>query len=141
MDSRTKELHESTYQEYQGSQSPIWPDIQQLEIGEGSASARRPLEPIEHDSDDEPIEQDSDDEPIEQDSDDDHQIEQNEQNSDDDDYYIDDAFLFRRRTKRYTTHLKISGGGDSDMVMIVMMMTIQMKIKLLNILNLPINHH
>ncbi len=61
VDSRTKELHESTYQEYQGSQSPIWPDIQQLEISEGSASPRRPLEPIEHD------------EPIEQDSDDDHQ--------------------------------------------------------------------
>jgi len=40
VDSRTKELHESTYQEYQGSQSPIWPDIQQLEISEGSASLR-----------------------------------------------------------------------------------------------------
>src|SRR5947207_3412180 len=30
VDSHIKELHESTYQEYQGSQSPIWPDIQQL---------------------------------------------------------------------------------------------------------------
>ena len=61
VDSCTKELHESTYQEYQGSQSPIWPDIQQLEISEGSALPRRPLEPIKHD------------EPIEQDSDNDHQ--------------------------------------------------------------------
>jgi hypothetical protein len=61
VDSRTKEIHESTYQEYQGAQSPIWPDIQQLEIGEGSTSARRPLGSIEQDSDDEPIEQDSDD--------------------------------------------------------------------------------
>jgi len=113
VDSRTKELHEFTYQEYQGSQSPIWPDIQQLEISKGSASPRRPLEPIEHD------------EPIEQDSDDDHQsgesagqpskpIERNEQNSDDDDYYIDDVFLFRRRTRRYTTRPEISGGGDGD---------------------------
>src|SRR5436190_14309372 len=114
VDSRTKELHEFTYQEYQGSQSPIWPDIQQLEISEGSASPRRLLEPIEHD------------EPIEQDSDNDHQsgesagqpskpIERNEQNSDDDDYYIDDAFLFRRRTRRYTTRPEISGGGsDGD---------------------------
>ena len=75
--------------------------------------ARRPLEPIEHD------------EPIEQDLDDDHQsgesagqpskpIERNEQNSDDDDYYIDDAFLFWRRTRRYTTRPEISGGGDGD---------------------------
>ena len=40
VDSRTKELHESTYQDYQASQSPIWPDIQQLEIGKGSASSR-----------------------------------------------------------------------------------------------------
>src|ERR1041384_7221966 len=42
-------------------------------------------------------------------------IERNEQNSDDDDCYIDDAFLFRRRTRRYTTRPEISGGGgDGD---------------------------
>src|ERR1043166_7358940 len=61
VDSRTKELHESKYQKYQGSQNPILPEIRKLEIGEGSASPRRPLEPIEHN------------EPIEQVSDDDHQ--------------------------------------------------------------------
>src|SRR6185437_1714124 len=44
VDSRTKELHKSTYQEYQGSQSPIWPDFSNLKISEGSASPRRPLE-------------------------------------------------------------------------------------------------
>ena len=107
VDSRTKEIHESTYQEYQGSQSPIWPDIQQLEIGEGSASARRPLEPIEQDSDDDHQSGESAGQPFEP-------IEPIEQNSDDDDYYIDDAFLFRRRTRRYTTRPEISGGGDGD---------------------------
>lgn len=76
VDSRTKEIHESTYQEYQGSQSPIWPDIQQLEIGEGSASARRPLEPIEQDSDDDHQSGESAGQPFEP----------IEQNSDDDDY-------------------------------------------------------
>lgn len=104
VDSRTKEIHESAHQEYQGSQSTILAEIQQLEIGEGSASAsaRRPLEPNEQNSDDDDHRSGRASEPM-------------EHSDDDDDYFIDDSFLFRRRVRRYTTRTTrpvISGGDD-----------------------------
>lgn len=111
VDSRTKEIHEAAHQEYQGSQGTILAEIQQLEIGEGSASAstRRPLEPIEQNLDDDDHRSGGASDSVRR------PFEPMEHSDDDDDYFIDDSFLIRRRARRYTTRTTrpvISGGDD-----------------------------